>query len=297
MKYYVTENLNLKVWTEKPDKRAYVRPGMNGADISAVYVNAVDNWKDAFDKQDEILTSLELKEQLTPGQVIEGKELGWKCYCDDEQCSTQRRCLFKEGKERIAINITYTAEKLWDEVKPIKGIAVPLDTAPKTLIMDKELQELKFKGKRIDTGEWVHGSYHSCVGEGVMRVVEWAGSKRKVIDKPVQFNKHWILVPNKPDSEGWTVHDTYRAYSVIPESVSQCTDTNSPKPEESNLREALQKFIKAVDALHPKIDLADQKQCDLYHARHMVNSFLNPELYQPCTARKALAPDKFTRQD
>ena len=68
MKYYVTENRNLKVWTEKPVRENYQIFGMEDKN----YVTDLLAWQDLFDNQDEILTSPELKEQLTPGQVIEG---------------------------------------------------------------------------------------------------------------------------------------------------------------------------------------------------------------------------------
>jgi uncharacterized protein YfeS len=110
MKYYVTENRNLKVWTEKPDKVSYFRQSYYYR-----YYQALSDWQDAFDKQPEILTSPELKEQLTPGQVIDEKDFQFDFP--------------KDEKGRIVIgNIGYD-EKVKDLKVTPELIAVPLDTA------------------------------------------------------------------------------------------------------------------------------------------------------------------------
>ena len=70
MKYIVLENHNLKVWTEKPDANSYRFKHFGY--VPTAFYNDLQAWQDAFDKQDEILTSPELKKDLTPGQVIEG---------------------------------------------------------------------------------------------------------------------------------------------------------------------------------------------------------------------------------
>lgn len=85
------------------------------------------------------------------------------------------------------------------------------------------MREMLFRGQRTDNNEWVYGSYHCCVGEGLMRHAEWKGQERVFEDRPQQFDRHWILVTNKPDTPGWTISDTFRAYSVKPETVGQLT--------------------------------------------------------------------------
>lgn len=82
------------------------------------------------------------------------------------------------------------------------------------------MRQIRFRGKRTDTGEWVYGSYHCCIGDGNIREFDHSG---KQINKPVSFNRHWILVPKTPDNPGWTISDTYRAYSIFPESIGEWT--------------------------------------------------------------------------
>jgi hypothetical protein len=161
MKYYVLENRNLKVWTEKPDKESYFRHSYYYG-----YYQALSDWQTAFDNQDEILTSPELKEQLTPGQVIE------------------------EGKDFRLINQYWPSPELNPSgemlIKDMGGgrkecfawIAVPLDTAPKTLIMDKELIEqeaVKRYPKRYKNNAFRRTAFK----EGV----EWAKKECFVIEK------------------------------------------------------------------------------------------------------------------
>lgn len=59
------------------------------------------------------------------------------------------------------------------------------------------MREYEFRGKRVDTKEWVYGSYH-------------------------YFRKtSWILEPNTPDYIGWEFKDTYFAHEVDPATVGQ----------------------------------------------------------------------------
>ena len=54
------------------------------------YVTDLLVWQDAFDKQDEILTSPELKELLTPGQVIEGDSFKMGVHICGVDCIPER---------------------------------------------------------------------------------------------------------------------------------------------------------------------------------------------------------------
>lgn len=85
------------------------------------------------------------------------------------------------------------------------------------------MTEIKFKGKRKDNGEWVEGTYHYCAGPGKMRFWDIKNGNRVFEDRDVEFNSHWILVPNKPDEPGWDVRDTFMPHAVIPETVGQYT--------------------------------------------------------------------------
>jgi hypothetical protein len=154
MKYYVTENRNLKVWTEKPDERDYITDTINEKVLSwrgAIdYAKAAEKWKKAFDKQDEILTSPELKEQLTPGQVIDGDSFKWnraktfdpgkyikdkgfevgcaECCNGDCDCEVGERCKFKGNRK----GCTYCkGECFYRTENDVPKVAVPLDTAHK----------------------------------------------------------------------------------------------------------------------------------------------------------------------
>lgn len=80
------------------------------------------------------------------------------------------------------------------------------------------MREIKFRGKRKDNGEWVYGYYHSCIGSGSLVSFNYRGHKH---EEPKEFNNHWILVPHKPDTPGWTINDTFLAYSVLPETVGK----------------------------------------------------------------------------
>jgi hypothetical protein len=117
MKYYVTENRNLKVWTEKPyrDDFCYDHFAYKGN-----FMRDLEAWQTSFDKQDEILTSPELKEQLTPGQVIEGGSFGFHCKlcCGNPGCNDWKR------------------NAVCDE-----AIAVPLDTATEQSNLREALQK------------------------------------------------------------------------------------------------------------------------------------------------------------
>lgn len=91
------------------------------------------------------------------------------------------------------------------------------------------MREIKFRGQRIDNGEWVIGSYHYTQGLATITRHDYHGNLK---ENPVQLNKHWILKHNLPDSPGWTISDTYLAYSVTPESVSQFTGLNDKNGKE-----------------------------------------------------------------
>lgn len=80
---------------------------------------------------------------------------------------------------------------------------------------------IKFRGKRIDNGEWVYGSYHRCIGSARFPTVEWEGNKAVEKALAAELNVHWILEYNLPDHQGWEISDTFRKHKVIPESVGQ----------------------------------------------------------------------------
>lgn len=77
------------------------------------------------------------------------------------------------------------------------------------------MRDIKFRGKNIQ-GEWVYGAYHTCQGAANL----WKSEKKTNV---VEINRHWILVPHLPQDVGWTINDTFSAYSVIPETVGQFT--------------------------------------------------------------------------
>lgn len=85
------------------------------------------------------------------------------------------------------------------------------------------MREIKFRGKRVDNGDWVYGSYHYCVGPGIMTRTEWGNGNREILHDPVDFNSHWILVMHTPSNPGWDARQTFTPYAVIPETVGQHT--------------------------------------------------------------------------
>lgn len=81
-------------------------------------------------------------------------------------------------------------------------------------------REIKFRGLRTDTNEWVYGTLHTCVGETNLHGVI---NTDNLLDRKRCINKAWILVPSLPQDIGWTINDTFSAYSVIPETVGEYT--------------------------------------------------------------------------
>jgi hypothetical protein len=103
------------------------------------------------------------------------------------------------------------------------------------------MRELKFRGKRIDNGEWVYGSYHYCAGPGFIRENVWGDGNRTFVDKPVHFNNHWILSHRTPSDVGWDIRDTFSAHTVIPETASQFTGLSDKNDKEIYEGDIIQK--------------------------------------------------------
>ena len=80
---------------------------------------------------------------------------------------------------------------------------------------------IKFRGKTVRDNKWVYGSFHYCLGPGLMRDAEWKDGNRKIIDRPVNFNKHWILEQRTPSDVAWGIEDTFLEHSVRQDSVGQ----------------------------------------------------------------------------
>ena len=222
MKYYVTENRNLKVWTEKPEPKLFeVRvTGGNFWEYDGWEHNkALQAWQDALDKQPEILTSPELKEQLTPGQVkAAGKDFKWHLKRQDG-----------------------------DFIK----IAVPLDTATE----EKNLREAEVEAVKRYPKRYKNNAFRrTAFKEGV----EWAKKECFVIEKTSydewldQDDDPTILLNELQQLRDWKES----AISVMPDYQALGKEMNVPLGE----------------SVHDKI---------LPYIRKL----------------KALATDKFTRQD
>lgn len=82
------------------------------------------------------------------------------------------------------------------------------------------MREILFKGKRIDHGEWVNGSYHYCDKKGIMRHRKW-GTVLDIVEEEIQFDEHWILIHQTPNSPGWEIRDSFIPYAVVPDTLSQ----------------------------------------------------------------------------
>lgn len=88
------------------------------------------------------------------------------------------------------------------------------------------MREIKFRGKRADSGEWVYGNYHYRFDEAPY-IDEWKRDNgnqklvRKNGDGPLSI--HWILVPRTPHDSGWDIKDTFQSYKILPETVGQYT--------------------------------------------------------------------------
>lgn len=87
--------------------------------------------------------------------------------------------------------------------------------------MTENKRIIKFRGRRVDNGEWVYGSYHYCKGPGTMIYERRALENRTLLPEAVEFNKHWILVHIKPDQAGWNMRDTFDPVAVVPETVGE----------------------------------------------------------------------------
>jgi hypothetical protein len=265
MKYYVTENRNLKVWTEKPDERDYITDTINEKVLSwrgAIdYAKAAEKWKKAFDKQDEILTSPELKEQLTPGQVIDGDSFKWnraktfdpgkyikdkgfevgcaECCNGDCDCEVGERCKFKGNRK----GCTYCkGECFYRTENDVPKVAVPLDTA------------------------------HKCQYCGAMTT--------------------------QPDEQCWNNPKNHKYTEGEDDISGEFHEAQQRRPdtatEESNLREAEVEAVKRYPdfkyegIMGPVSAQRAQQQIELRRKDFIAGWE---------AARKALAPDKFTRQD
>lgn len=77
-----------------------------------------------------------------------------------------------------------------------------------------------FRGKRVDNGKWIFGSYHSCIGLSTIRDPNYDWSKTWD-ERKIDFNSHWILEHRFPDRSGWEIKDSFIAHKVIPETVGQ----------------------------------------------------------------------------
>lgn len=89
------------------------------------------------------------------------------------------------------------------------------------------MRSILFRGKRVDNGEWVFGSYHCCTGLGTLK--DPAYEMRKWIERDIDFNCHWILERSHPNRSGWDIKDSFQAHQVISETVGQFTDRTDKK--------------------------------------------------------------------
>lgn len=76
------------------------------------------------------------------------------------------------------------------------------------------MREYLFRGKRIDTNEWVYGHYYPLVGSAELRLSQNEYTTR-------ELNCHYILVSTLPDTVGWDVKSTFIVHKVIAETIGQ----------------------------------------------------------------------------
>lgn len=84
-----------------------------------------------------------------------------------------------------------------------------------------ENREIKFRGKRLDNGEWVYGYLHKCVGETAIR--QRAHEIGKWDTETVSINYTWILTTRMPSDTGWDFLDTLTRHEVDSSTVGQYT--------------------------------------------------------------------------
>ena len=73
------------------------------------------------------------------------------------------------------------------------------------------MREIKFRGKRVDNGEWVYGGYHKHIARQICPIGD------KLNDSDI---KHLIVQSGFAD---WNMPKPLQAVEVIPETVGQFT--------------------------------------------------------------------------
>jgi hypothetical protein len=268
MKYYVTENRNLKVWPEK------------------------QQWQDDFDKQDEILTSPELKEQLTPGQVIEGDSFKWnraktfdpgkyikdngfefgcaECCNGDCDCEVGERCKFKGNRK----GCTYCkGECFYKTENDVPKIAVPLDTATE----ESNLREVETFQSRLN--KWMQ----VCFGKEISSDI--TERNHRFIEEALELVQ----------STGITKGECYQLVDYVFD-----RPVGDPFQEVGGVIVTLSALCNAMG-----LSVNDAGEAELKRIWTKVDKIREKQANKPKhsplpeAARKALAtpPDKFTRQD
>lgn len=79
------------------------------------------------------------------------------------------------------------------------------------------MRDIKFRGKRTETDEWVYGLLYTLKGEADLRQNTFTGFETK----KVNIDRVYIVGSTLPDIVGWDLRGTMFFYEVHKESVGQ----------------------------------------------------------------------------
>lgn len=107
------------------------------------------------------------------------------------------------------------------------------------------MRTIKFRGKRIDNGEWIIGNYQTIIGKTNMLIRFDISDKRQHEYKEIDLDIHLITKTILPEEQGWDFGDCIQFYEVIPETVGQftgLTDKTGKEIYEGDIIERLYKY-------------------------------------------------------